>query len=509
MTAEASPDSSAAAAAPSEDGTSAAEGTASEEQTSSTAQTTSLPETTKAPETTEKPAETTEKPFDPQNPVFREADYHGAPFTVLAREASTYSQVAIVADDLYGDVYALQTLARNSALESAYGVSLRLLTEESPKKILEKDLLAGAVTYDLVLESRVDLSQSMQKGELSDWNSLGIPMEAPWWDANCVKGYDVNGKLYLAVNDVSINNLSCTRFVYFNPALIAKYQLENPYDLVDRGQWTLDRFIALGKAAAHPSKDETVLGEYGILQEVGSQNGTHMQLFTGCDVSYVKWVDGKLCSALDTKTVNKLQTVTDKLKDFLTASFSLTYNDVDKVSDTSPNLNKFDKGRNSFAEGHFLFLQNTLNVAEQFQNMPQGVGIVPNPLYDSAQKNYCHMVDKYALIWAIPNAVSVDKERVGTVSDYWAYLSAATVMEFFLERNLSNPAIDRDAARKNLHIIKNSIVYNLGDLLDLGIPNMVDSGFVNRNISLAVSRESRSVEKKLETVNQALKQLSD
>ena len=78
-----------------------------------------------------------------------------------------------------------------------------------------------------------------------------------------------------------------------------------------------------------------------------------------------------------------------------------------------------------------------------------------------------------------------------------------------MERNLSNPAIDRDAARKNLHIIKNSIVYNLGDLLDLGIPNTVDAGFVNRNISLYVSRDSLSVGKKLDTVNQNLQLLSD
>jgi len=448
---------------------------------------------------------------DPLAKRFKDANYNGTTFTIYAREDTSYSHKGIYATEQTGDLINDETLVRNQAVETKYNIKFDLIADHTPNATIAADVRSGMVEYDLVLDCRKLMAGCITSGYFYDWNSLGIDMSVSWWDSNCKEGYDINGKLYYAVNDVSIRNLADARFLYFSKQIVSDYGLANPYDLVDNNQWTLDKFVELTKSVSNPGADNKTLGVYGLLREVGRENGNHMHLITGCGISYVRWEDGQMVCNIDGNTVEKLQDIVDKLSTVLNKDYAKSYSDVDQIDTSTGYSNMFEKGRANFASGHFLFVQNGMGEADLFQDMKEGFGVVPNPKYNSDQEKYYHKVDCYSLIWAIPNVPDlINLDRLATVTDYWAYQSSLTVMPSFYEVVTKSKNADEAIAGKNLDIVKNSIYFEIGDLFDFGISEAIDEGFNNSAMGRYFnSTAMKRFNKQLEQINNTIMDLAD
>jgi len=449
----------------------------------------------------------TEDP-DPYAKRFAKADYNGDTFMIYARESTSYSHKGIYANEQNGDYINDETLKRNQAVEAKYNIKFAIKTREDPYNTVTKEVKSDIVDYDLILDRRNVLASLITSGLLYNWNALDIDMDVSWWDSNCKKGYDLVGKNYFAVNDVSIRNLADARFLYFNKEIVEDYALENPYDLVDKNQWTLDKYCELVKAVSNPGADKNTLGVYGMLREDNQYNGNHMFMITACGISYLRYEDDNLVCNIDGSNLLKLQDIVDKLSAVYTSDYSKTYDEVDQIDKSTGYENMFEKGRGNFASGHFLFVQNGMGEAETFQDMPKGFGVVPNPKYSTDQENYYHKVDVSSLIWAIPNIQSVDKERIANVTDYWAYVSSTTVMAVFYEVVTKSKNVDEITAGKNLDIIKNSVAYELGDIFDYGISNNVDQGYHAGNVArYFTSAQIRNFNRQIDRLNQEIYEL--
>lgn len=81
-------------------------------------------------------------------------------------------------------------------MESRYNIRFALKTAESPNKTLEADVKSGNTDYDILLDERQSLKNSITSGYLQDWHTTSVDLAASWWDANCASGYDINSKLY-------------------------------------------------------------------------------------------------------------------------------------------------------------------------------------------------------------------------------------------------------------------------------------------------------------------------
>ena len=289
-------------------------------------------------------------------PAFPTANYNGDTFTIYARNASTYGHSGIYAEEQTGDVVNDQTLKRNQKVEAKYNIKFAIKEASDPYKTLETDIRSDSVDYDLLLDRRSSLKNPILSGLLQDWHTTSVDFSSPWWDANCAVGYDINGKMYMAVNDVSTANLTSARFLYFNKKVVDDYHLDNPYTLVKDNQWTLDNYINMVKSVSNPSEVEGELGVYGMLRETGASNGNHMHFMTGCGITLVKFVDGQIASNVDDSMILKMQDITDKLSTVLTKDYTMTYGEVADIDKSTGDLNNYNKGRRNFAEGHFLFV---------------------------------------------------------------------------------------------------------------------------------------------------------
>ena len=88
------------------------------------------------------------------------------------------------------------------------------------------------------------------------------------WDQRVMKDYSVNGKVYAT----SLNNthIASRAVMFYNKALIDKYDFENPYQLWKNEKWTWEKFISMSKEFKEVSKEEygAGAGDWDLLSQI-------------------------------------------------------------------------------------------------------------------------------------------------------------------------------------------------------------------------------------------------
>ncbi len=413
--------------------------------------------------------------------AFPDADYGGEVFRVYIRKNTYYSGDYIYAEDQNGDIMNDAVFRRNSLVEEKYKVKIEAKTSPTPNQSLSKDISGGTADYDLILDRRADLAACSVNGLLYDFNSVGIDYNNPWWDNNA-QGYAIGKRLFLMANDVDTGVISGVRFLYFNSGMIESFNLDSPYDLVARNDWTLENFLNLLKAA-HADGEADGLGVYGLLRETGASNGNHMHLIIGCGVkSSETSADGEIRQAIGDQ-VEKISDIIDRLRTvLLDTTLTMTYEETSKRFLGGSYSGQWDRGRGAFAAGHFLFVQNGLDVSVEFSDMPDKYGVVPNPKYTADQERYYHKVDRFAAIWGIPNTPDrIDFDRFVNVFDYWAAVSSKTVMPTYYDVTIKSRRFNDPIAAQMIDIVKSTMVYDACDVYGITINSTLDSAFTSGN----------------------------
>ncbi len=122
--------------------------------------------------------------------------------------------------------------ARNDA---AYGSLL--------KNTISQQNTSGDGTYDLAGCYSMRVGTAAVEGLwLNLHNATYVDLEKPWYyDSAIQAGTLKNGYSFFFAGDISFNALARMSGVFFNRDMITDYGLEDPYDLVLEGKWTIDK----------------------------------------------------------------------------------------------------------------------------------------------------------------------------------------------------------------------------------------------------------------------------
>ena len=444
-------------------------------------------------------------------PQFPEADYGGADFVVYMRshDVSSY-KVLYVTTEEGSDTVSEQSTRRNRIVEDKYKINLVFREVSSPQETLKQDIAGEQVDYDIMICQRNKLSGLATAGMLYDFNCLdGIDYEAKWWDANAMKAYTLGERLFIMPNDVSVANLSSCRCLFFSKGVLQDFNLKSPYQFVKENAWTLDNFLQLAKSVKNDSQEGT-LGVYGMLAETSANRNF---LVTGCGIPWVgRDSDGKprVCVA-EEMYIDRLDDIAQKLNGLLNdTQCSITYGDAASMGQIEGSFaNDFEKGRALFGQDHFLFTQTTIGSSSELVNMTRGFGIVMNPKYNSDQESYVEKIDNNSALFCIPNSVQVDKERLGIVMDYWAYVSHSTTMEAYFELTMKTKRASDAETAEMLDIVKDTIGYYVSDLFTFFgcVDSIISSAFSGTSAATAAAQQKRAIAsaiKQFENQQQAL-----
>jgi len=315
---------------------------------------------------------------------------------------------------------------------------------------IEKMWAADDDMYQLCAHATSDFTDFVFKDYFTDLTSLNyIDLEKPWWSQTFNDEAEIMDKLYIATGSLS---LSLTRYlfaVFYNKTVADNYsdkysELNELYDMVDRGEWTYDKFYELGSSIYTDNNGDTLKDEedsYGIGFQ--SMYGADV-LWSSFDINILS-PDGEGWFELNVP-VEKMYDAFDKLHILL---FDTTgcYNagTSDSALDTLSAM---------FASDNLLFMSNQLVAIESatLRNMPSDYGILPFPKYDAKQENYYSYSHDWYTTFAIPKT-NTNPDAAAAVLEALASYAYRDTEPAYLNTALKGKYMSDAQSRKMLDLV--------------------------------------------------------
>jgi len=197
-----------------------------------------VPNGTTAP-TSEGSAETTD-------PVLTPIDMEGYVFEVATEFTELWNQPP--GNSPHGDA----VMDRIHKIEEDYNCTIKYVPV-SPVDLgsqIKTKAMASTKSYDLIGVNMWGMGSLLSEKYLEPMNNLeGLHLNASYWVKAVTDVGTFGGKTYFNM-PVFSNPGAGSYVMYFNDDLRQELNLENPWDYVEKGEWTWDKFAEMGMAAA-------------------------------------------------------------------------------------------------------------------------------------------------------------------------------------------------------------------------------------------------------------------
>lgn len=436
--------------------------------------------------------------YEPDN-LPEELDFGGTTAHIFGWNASSNDELFFV-EEADGDIVNDAVYLRNRTVEERLNLSMTFTLSAGAfddrgawVTQVKKSTVAGDGANDIVAGysmSGATLANSRLLLDLMELDYLNF--EKPWWPDSLIKEATCGGKLYFCSGDISTNMIYYLYSVYFNKALAQNYDVENLYDLVRNGEWTLDKMIEICSEL------------YSDLNGDGKKDPADQFGYTTHNV----WSDSFFfASGLRTTEIgtNGLPVLSaefggEKTQDLLVKLIDMFKGNSMYLGDD------YDIVRNQFLEGRALFLTTEVYYAKKYLRDTQiEYGILPVPKYDEAQEDYYTVSSFPYTLFGIP-VDAKDPSMSAAILECLASESYRTVSPALFEVALKVKYAGDDDASEMYDIIRSSNVFDFGRIFNDSLNG--DTYYLFRN-SLANGKDNwiSTYEKSSKALNKRLDKL--
>ena len=363
-------------------------------------------EDTAAPvtEETEAPAETQTMYSD----TLEAQDFGGIDFRIYENNSlvgMTLPTTINYAAEESGEIVNDTLYAREQWIEETYHVNVvnidGLGDTWAERKPLSSVVLAGEDAYDLVLTDASNngafyFSINGYSYPLTYIDS--IHLDKPYWMPEVNEKLKVNGELYVSACPISPRYYGSVYIIQFNRDLAKNLDLDDFYDLVNEGKWTIDRMFDAAKDAYADLNGDGKMDEndqYGLVYEVL----TPESIILGAGMHYVENDNGTFKVMLDDENLVDL---INKIAEFAARPCC------------ARDASGFTNGEVLLNNGTYLFRNPCTFDLAAYRDLQYDYGVLPMPKLDEAQTSYIG----YSQPWATNCPVvltSVPQEHLGYV----------------------------------------------------------------------------------------------
>ncbi len=346
-------------------------------------------------------------------------DFAGRDYRMISTDQDGRA-VDIVAEELTGATLNDLVYNRNTRVSELYNVKMSAERNEDYGAInntVKKDAQAGDMTYDLYL-TNYTANALASGGFLYDFYAMPhVDLSQQWWDQNEKEDLTIGGKLYMAIGDISPTELLTSECMLFNKVLFDDNGMEYPYEAALNGEWTIDMLLTLTDGLTTDLNGD---GEIKVEDDLFSVTcwGDYAQtLFYGMggDMSYVD-DSGKVVLDID---VEQCAAIYEKAYALLKGN----QGNYEYDGNGTPTMEAHERSFKTFAEGRAYFCGITFQKIETFlRDMEDDYGVLPNPKFDTAQKNYSTCVSGAGSMVVVPKSCT-DPEFVGSLLEGMAAIS--------------------------------------------------------------------------------------
>ena len=138
--------------------------------------------------------------------------------------------------------------------------------------VVQPEIAAGGKCADIIISPEHTYGSFLGANLMLDLNELDVNWDNEWWNQSIRKTTTYNNKSYVGGGSF-IFDTRATWLVYVNKAIWDQHGFEDPYELVDSGKWTYDRFREYAMAAAKDNDGSGALDSpedvYGVIAANG------------------------------------------------------------------------------------------------------------------------------------------------------------------------------------------------------------------------------------------------
>ena len=406
----------------------------------------------------------TEDLYDPGVPV---NDYGGSDFMFYIRKcgANFWTVKDVFVEELNGEAMNDAIYNRNDYINTTYNIKIaqEFMGDNGACATYVNKMVTAGENMDAVICNGNDTTAIAGKGQVMDL--LEVPylnLEQKWWDQNSIHDLSLCGKIFFAAGELTESDNNAVNVIAFVKDNITDYHLEDPYELVREGKFTIDKFTELSEAVL---TDKNGDGKYNEDDVIGylyfSDSGQTM--FNAL---------GNMCAVLDDNGDPQITFLTDrsveswtKLISFIQKECTLSMStelDVYKGMGDYDVKVKMIEGKNTlFSWVHMRDIENLREVESDF-------GVLPNPKFDEAQEKYCNENDPYGTGFFSVPVTCADPERTGIVIEAFSARSMQILLPAYYDKTLQGKYMRDNDSLEMLEIIFDSVIYDIGRYYNWG-----------------------------------------
>ena len=385
-----------------------------------------------------------------------DAKYDGYDFKIINIEQSTMPWIytTITAEEDTGVEVNDAVYKRNRLVEERFDIQIKEIVENSHATIASKatkSIQSGSDDYDLVILNSPEAVGMAKKQSLMDYNEIPyIDLTQPYWDKNIQRDLSVGGRSYLMVGDFSMMHYGLNVAMFFNKKLLNDFGLESPYNLINEGKWTYDKFFEM---AAGASIDLNGDGKFDKNDRFGYMSITHV------------WSPTFLAAAGQQtvlKDENDLHYFGMDNEKFINVYQKLTA----KMHEGNMLFDADDAGDHRLQDVMFpgnqaLFWSEVVHWATILRNMDADFGIIIHPKFDENQTEYQNYVGAPPVLGVPVSALDID--RTGMILEALCYESTDTVIKAYYDVLLKTKISRDDESEGMLDIMFKNRFYSIAD----------------------------------------------
>ncbi|MDD4774450.1 MAG: hypothetical protein PHZ09_12745 [Eubacteriales bacterium] len=424
------------------------------------------------------------------SPAIEYRDLDGYIFRVLARNNSHHLK-DVYAETENGDILNDAVLIRNYTIEDKLNISLDIIPAGDCDtadlvNALRASAKSGSDDYDLALGHTHHIGAYATENELCNWLDIStIDYDNQWWNANVMDAATVGGRLFFIMSDYVLDALDYTYTMVFNQRLFADYNLDNPYDHVEKGTWTIDTLYALIRGTARDLDNDgkyTAEDFYGLVFE---QNNV------ASIVSFM-YAAGQFVTEKDSEGMPRLCFNTPKAADITQKVYDIVY------TGNQTYLQNPGNSQLAFRSGNTLMAACFVRDLMLLRDMEDSYGILPYPKYDEHQTAYYSHVGGHASLMCIPIAAYNNLDTIGVIMDAISGLTSQNVIPKYYEQALQAKGLRDPESEAMLDMLINGRVFDFAYFYNTnsGLATMLSTMIAAKNNNFAseyAKLEERSI----------------
>ncbi len=384
--------------------------------------------------------------------------------TLLVWDDVEHEEFDVAYENLSGDIVEQSLYDRNSKVEERLGLELQFIRIDGNGSNIKawnayvgNSVSISAREFDIIAGYSISVAKNASSGYLFnmlDGECEYLNFDQPWWSDLLLEQATFGDNLYFASGDISRNALEMMYVCFVNTILLEKYQLENPQNFVESGDWTYEKFIEMCQGVY---EDTDGNGLKNCDKESGDTFG-YITYGTYAD----NWFYGSgatICEKSSDGTIVESPSFTgERVVNTVDMLCDLFYgSDYGIYTEATYHQTAFGQGRSLFMTDRCRTSHKRLAAEFDFDDFV----ILPCPKYDNEQEKYITVMGNPFTLYAIAADVQ-DPKMASAFIECFASEGYRTVTPAVFELSLKTRYVDDPISALMYDLVRENITYDIG-----------------------------------------------